>query len=175
MKCIKKSVENCYISFIHSLIWFIIVSPFYPVPNQTNSTLLLLLIYGASNKNYQNLNNGDNVCNIAHNYYWIYLGFLLIIPLIVIINLFIAIFAEIIKLRNNELLKLHLTLKNTIIPVILAIIAAIFYIIIAFGKIYSSNNTLNSISGYNLTLKQAGILGMSVSLTHLFGLHSIIH
>ena len=137
------------------------MNPLLPVPTQTNSTLLMLLIYGSNRDKFDAINNYNNNCGTAYTYLWVYLFFIIIIIAITFFNLILAIIGEIIKLQDINK-KTYIKLKNTQYPILLAILAAIFYILVAFAKALSSNNTLKSISEFNVPLSQAGTLGYTI-------------
>ena len=93
----------------------------------------MLLIYGSNEQKFHDVNDGDNVCGRAFTYYWVYLFFIILVVSILVYNLALSIFAEFIKIQDENK-KNYIKLQNTIYPVILAVLAAIFYLIVAIGK-----------------------------------------
>lgn len=142
-------------STIAVLLWFVFamftyytVSPILPVPNQTNATLFIFLLYASSTHKFEILNSSDNTCQTAVSYLWFYLALVFMIVAISVFNLLIAIRAEVIKFEDNNK-RVFESLKNTQYPCILAAMAMAFYLIVAFSKAYCSNNTLAAITNYS--------------------------
>ncbi len=151
------------VSTIALLVWFFVaiftyytVNPIFPVPAQTNSTLLTYLFYNHSFHKYSNLNNGNNECHEAFRYVWVYLTFLLLIAGTVFVGIFMAIYGEIIRYKSPNK-KQYEPLAHTSIPCILGIFAVIFYALILISKIMSSITELLGIEDFTISIKQAGL------------------
>lgn len=133
----------------------IIVNPVFPVPNQTNATLLMLMELAAARFKFDDVANGQNICGKAYSYMWAYIFFICVILLVVFYNLVIAILSEMIKLVDPN--KPHFDpLKNTLYPVTIAGLAGFFYFLLTIGKAYSSSIALESIGYFNIPLSEAG-------------------
>lgn len=143
--------------FIFAMITYYTVSPILPVPNQTNATLLIFMIYGSSKSKYNELNGGVNQCGPAYEYLWVYLALVISVVGITLFNLAIAIRAESIKFEDNNR-KVFESLKNTEYPLFFATLAMMFYVLVAFSKAFSSGNTLTSISLYTIPIEEAAYL-----------------
>ena len=61
---------------------------------QTNSTLLIMLIYGGTYTKFRDFNDGDNNCKPAFNYLWVYLALNLLAAFTVLVTVSIGAFAE---------------------------------------------------------------------------------
>ena len=131
------------------------------MPNQTNSTLLVLLLYGGSYEKYNDFNGGDNNCRPAFSYLWIYLSILVAIGVTVLITVIIGIYAENIRYKSKN--KKHYDqLAFTTPPLALGSVAVILYLVIASAKASASGNALQAISDFNLTVDEAGEQGLGV-------------
>ena len=142
--------------FFVAIFTYYTVNPIFPVPAQTNSTLLSYLFYNHSFNKYSGLNNGNNMCEDAFRYVWVYLTFNLLIATTVFLGIFLAIYGEVVRYKSVNK-KTYEPLEHTIIPCILGIFAVIFYALILTAKIVSSITELLGIEDFNLTIAQAGL------------------
>lgn len=140
---------------IFAIFTYYTVSPVLPVPTQTNATLLLFLIYGTSEKKYNDLNNGDNVCGLAFNYLWVYLWFLLLIVFITLGNLLLGLYVQW-KIPPNPDRSKYQNLTNTTFPLVAACSLCFSYILFVIAKVSSSSNALYSISEFTVSITEAG-------------------
>ena len=143
---------------MYLIVLYVLVNPIFPIPNQTNATLLITLIYAGSYQKYEDYNSGDNQCRTAYTYIWSYLSILLLLTFILFLNLILAIAGEAIKLRSKSSNE-HIALEKTIFPSILLLPAAGFYVLIAISKSYGSSTCLACISNFSYTIKQAVAAG----------------
>jgi hypothetical protein len=154
-------------STIALLVWFLYgifnyytVSPVLPVPGQTNSSFLMYIYYESSGYKFDNFNGGDNHCDKANVYVWVYILFVILLASTILIALIIGIYAE--RIRYKALKKHYEPLRHTEIPCILAVIAVIFYWLLTVSKITSSLNILNAINNFTLTTMQAAKQGLTI-------------
>jgi uncharacterized protein YneF (UPF0154 family) len=154
-------------STIALLIWFVFaifsyytISPVLPVPNQTNSTLLMYIYYYSSYYKFTNFNGGDNHCAKAYGIAWSYILILLLIVLSLVIAAIVGIYAE--RIRYKTLKKHYEPLNHTEIPVTLAVLAIMFYLILNISKMTTGFTELNAINNFNLSINQAAAEGYTV-------------
>lgn len=155
------------LSTIGLLVWFLFaiftyytVFPLFPVPNQTNSTLLVFLLYAGTYTKYKLFNDSDNNCHPAYDYLWVYLSLILVIAGTVAAAVVMSVYAEM-KRYTSKNRRIYDPLVNTEIPLVLGAIAVCFYIIISISKILSSATELNSIAAFDYaTPAQAGAAGL---------------
>ena len=141
--------------FTLAILTYYTVNPILPTPTQINSTLLTFLYYSRDYSKYKNLNGGDNKCDVAFQYVWLYQSLLLLILLIVFTSGFISIYAEYIRYKNPQK-KRYKHLKNTELPVILTAFAAISYILFLISKIISMVTEINGIESFDSTSPSEG-------------------
>lgn len=137
-----------------AILTYYTLSPVLPVPGQTNSTLLSMLYYERSYNMYDGLNGGDNQCRTAFTYVWLYLIFQVLIAFTVFLGGCIAIYAEQIRYRSSKQYAFE-RLEYTTVPVILAGLACLFYVLVVISKIISMITEVHAISSFNLTPEQA--------------------
>jgi hypothetical protein len=151
----------CLISEVVINELYFVVNPIMPIPNQTNATLYTILTYASSYQKYDEFNSGNNVCDTGYTYLWGYLAMIILLIVLVVFNFLMAIYAESIKL-NEQHQPDHTPLKNTLYPSLLLIPAAVFYLLVAISKAYGSTNSLDCISDFNYTEKQAVAAGYKI-------------
>lgn len=136
------------------------INPVFPVPNQTNATLLIALFYAADYSKFNDFNAGDNDCKKAYNWLWVYLFLLLTVAFSILVTSVIGMYAE--KVRYVSKNRPHYDkLENTRVPLALGSIALCFYLLIAFSKSLACSIELESISDFNYaTPADAGAVGL---------------
>lgn len=136
-----------------NILMFYTINPILPVPNQINSTLAMVIKLALAKFKFDNVNKGNNLCNDAYTYIWIYLGLIIVLFVIVLFNLVLAVLGEMIKLQDAN--RPHYEhLAYTEYAAVISAISAAFYVLLGIGKTYSSSVALQSIGEYDKDISE---------------------
>lgn len=75
-----------------AMLTFYTVNPTFPYPYQVNATFVTLMKLGYDKFKFDSVNNGNNKCDIAYNFYITYLLLVLVIISVVIVNILLGTF-----------------------------------------------------------------------------------
>jgi hypothetical protein len=152
------------VAFIIWSIWamltYYMAAPILPVPNTTNSTLIILMYYSKKYV-FDHQNGGDNVCNDAYIYVWVTIALSLAVILINCVLLVLGLMGEYAR-RHAPNRKQYSPLEGTVAPMVVVSMAAMFYAVQSFGKMYSSWTTINSIRAFDTSTAEAAAQGLQV-------------
>lgn len=132
-----------------AMLTYYTAGPVLPVPSETNSTLVIVMYY-AKKYVFDNQNGGDNQCDKAYSYLWVYVALLLAIIILNFGVFLLGCIGEYAR-RHAPNRKLHMPLSGTSYPIIACSLAAVCYVLTVIGKLYSSVTTINSIRSFNMT------------------------
>lgn len=135
-----------------AMLTFYTVNPVLPVPNQTNSTFLIFMRY-LKQSVFTSMNGGDNNCETAYRWIWVFFAAALGIIILNFSALCIAIRAQFVRVRNASSRKIAAPLDHTTPAMVLCVLAAIFYLLMAGSKAASSITTLRAIQRFNVDLE----------------------
>lgn len=140
--------------FLVAILTYYTISPILPVPNSINSTLFSYLYYSSDSDKFNDLNNGQNRCDEAFRYVWLYLILVLLIALTVFIGALIAIYAEVIRYKSpNKPSYTHLHATGA--PVYLSIFGVLCYALFIIAKLVTAVTEMDGVSVYNVDVSQA--------------------
>lgn len=138
---------------IFAILTYYTINPIIPIPAQTNATSLIFMMY-AKMHIFNDINDGDNNCDRAYKYIWVYLTLIIAIILNVFLSLLVGFRAEWARLHAPNR-KTFQPLHGTLPPVIVCSIGIMFYLLVCFSKLSASFVMMRAIHEYDKSREEA--------------------